>query len=91
MRQRGGASGSARQEPAAARPQPGQSSGGRPRAVARMHVGQPAWRRRAQDRGDRAHVANQPETVSYMNFKATIKTKRLLLDLNHLHHAQDGI
>ena len=43
-------------------------------------------RRQMLERGDHAHTANQPETVSCMNFKAPIKTKRLLLDLNHLHH-----
>ena len=70
---------------------PGQSSRGRPRAASRVRAGQSAWRRQTPERGDRAHAANQPETVSCMNFKAPIKTKRLLLDLNHLHHTQDGI
>ena len=51
----------------------------------------PVRQRRAPERGDRAHVAHQPEIVLCMNFKVPIKTKRLLLDLNHLHHAQDGI
>jgi len=41
--------------------------------------------------GDHTHLANQPEIMSCTNFKASIKTKRLLLELNHLHHAQEGI
>ena len=74
-----------------ARPLPGQSSRGRPRTAARVRVGQLGWRRRALEHGDRTLAANQPETMSCTNFKASIKTKRLLLELNHLHHAQEGI
>ena len=54
--------------------------------VGHGHVRDVGW-----PRGDHAHDANYPEAVSCTNFKAPIKTKRLLLDLNHLHHAQDGI
>ena len=41
-------------------------------------------------RGDRAPGANQPEIVTRTDFKAFNTTKRLLLNLNRLHHVQDG-
>ena len=55
----------------------------------------PAWRRGAQDTamcaalGGRAHSTRQPEAVSCMNFKASIKTKLLKLKLNRLHYAKE--
>ena len=52
----------------------------------RGHVRGAGW-----PRGDRAHGANHPETMTCMNFKAPKTTKRLLYEPNHLHHAQDGI
>ena len=39
---------------------------------------------------DRDHTSKQPKQMSCMNFKAFNMTKRLLLNLNRVHHAQDG-
>jgi len=57
----------------------------RPEAVSASHT------RRAPEHGDRAHAANQLETVSWTNFKASIATKLLRLTLNRLHYAKEGL
>ena len=59
--------------------------------AAHLQAVQPAWRRCAPEHGDYAHVANHPETVSCMNFKALIATKLLRLTLNRLHYAKEGL
>ena len=59
------------------------AQGDRARHVHVRGVGRP--------QGDRAPGANQPETSTCTNFKALIKTKPLLLNLNRLHYTQDGI
>ena len=52
----------------------------------RGHVRDGGW-----PRGDRAHGANHPEAVSCTNFKALVKTKLMILEPSHLHHAQESI
>ena len=58
------------------------------RGSARMHTRD---QRGEAEHGDRGQGANQPETVTHMNFKAFNATRRLLQEPVQFHHAQDGI
>ena len=42
-------------------------------------------------RGDHVHGTNLPNAVSCTNFKASIATKLLMLTLNRLHYAKEGL
>ena len=66
---------------------------------AQAGLANPAWRHGVTSRdaamcaarGGRAHGANHPEIVTCTNFKAPVKTKRMILEPSHLHHAQESI
>jgi hypothetical protein len=60
------------------------------RAAARAYAVQPGTARRAQLRGDRFWLANQPRQSTRTNFKVLATTKRVDKRLNDLYQHQEG-